>query len=376
MAGRASAYRRTVTLPWVRLAAVISIVFTSLTACEQGGGQAPSGPSGPSGVAAPADENWQSYGGNMSNWRYSSLTQVDTSNVKNLKGAWNFHVTYANKGSSFESTPVVVDGVMYVTSGRDDVWALNAKNGAVFWEYHPNIDTDKTPVCCGVVNRGVAVGDGKVYVGQVDGKLVALDQKGGAKLWEAQVGDPKKGFSETMAPLYYGGLVYIGMSGAEYETRGYVTAYRSRDGSQAWRWYTVPAPGQRGSETWPKGDAYLHGGGSMWMTPALDPRLGLIYLAVGNPGPDLDGGVRQGDNLYTESLVALNAKTGKYVWHFQQIHHDIWDYDTVSPIVLFDGMVNGQPARALAEAGKTGWVYILDRATGKPLVPIHERPVR
>src|SRR5437879_48844 len=334
MAGCATANPRTAALPWARLAAVVSMVVTALTACQQGGGQAPSGPAGPSGVAAPADQNWTTYGGNMSNWRYSSLTQVDTSNVKDLKGAWTFHATYANKGSSFESTPVVVDGVMYVTSGRDDVWALNATNGAMVWEYHPNIDTDKMPLCCGVVNRGVAVGDGKVYIAQVDGKLVALDQKGGGKLWEVQVGDPQKGFSETMAPLYNGGLVYIGMSGAEYETRGYVTAYHSRDGSQAWRWYTIPAPGQKGSETWPKGDIYLHGGGSRWVTPAVAQQLGLLYLAVGTPGPDLDGGVRQGDNLYTESLVALNAKTGKYVWHFQETHHDIWDHDAVSPIRL------------------------------------------
>jgi len=253
--------------------------------------------------------------------------------------------------------------------------ALDARNGGVIWEYHPNIDTDSTPLCCGVVNRGVAVGDGKVFVGQVDGRLVALDQKTGKKLWEAQVGDPSKGFSETMAPLFFDGLVYIGMSGAEYETRGYVTAYKSADGSQVWRWYTIPAPGEPGSETWPKGDAYLHGGGSMWMTPSLDPRLGYLYLAVGNPGPDLDGGVRQGDNLYTESLVALNAKTGKHVWHFQEIHHDIWDYDAVSPIVLFDGVVNGKQARGLAEAGKTGWSYLLDRATGRPLIPISEKAV-
>lgn len=369
-----------------RLGALLSLMFLALAACQSGGsttggspgstgGTGPGVTSGPSGVAAAPDKNWDTYGGNISNWRHSSLTQINTANVKDLKGAWTFHANYGNKASSFESTPIVVDGVMYVTSGRDDVWALNAKNGSPAWEYHPNIDTDKQPLCCGVVNRGVAVGDGKVFLGQVDGKLVALDQKTGGKLWEVMVGDPSKGFSETMAPLYRDGLVYIGMSGAEYETRGHVTAYNSKDGSMAWRWYTIPGPGEPGSDTWPKGDAYLHGGGSMWMTPALDPQLGLLYLAVGNPGPDLDGGVRAGDNLYTESLVALNAKTGKHVWHFQEIHHDIWDYDAVSPVVLFDGLVNGQQVRALAEAGKTGWVYVLDRATGKPQVPVPEKSV-
>jgi len=335
-------------------------------------------PASPGTIANAAGNDWPSYGGGgTANLRYSSLNQIHSCNVQHLRGAWTFHAKYGEKGSSFESTPVVINGVMYLTSGRDDVWALDAKTGSVKWEYHPGVNTDKINVCCGVVNRGVAVGAGKVFVGQVDGKLVALDQQTGAKTWEVLVGAPKDGYSETMAPLFYNNMVVIGISGAEYETRGYVTAYKADDGSQVWRWYTIPAPGEPGSETWPAGsDIWKHGGGSMWMTPAVDPDLGLLYLGVGNPGPDLDGTVRKGDNLYTESIVALHVNDGTYAWHFQEVHHDIWDYDAVSPAVLFDGTINGHPVKALAQAGKTGWVYLLDRATGKPLIPIDEKAVK
>jgi alcohol dehydrogenase (cytochrome c) len=172
-------------------------------------------------------------------------------------------------------------------------------------------------------------------------------------------------------------MVIIGISGAEYETRDYVTAYNSSDGTMKWRWFTIPAPGEKGSDSWPAGsDIWKHGGGSMWMTPAIDPDLGLLYITVGNPGPDLDGTVRKGDNLYTESIVALHVNDGTYAWHFQEVHHDIWDYDTVSPVILFDGTVNGKQAKAVAEAGKTGWVYILDRATGQPLIPAPDKSVK
>ncbi len=323
----------------------------------------------------PPGADWPNYGGSYYNQRYSTLTQINTSNVKNLKGAWTFHAKFGDKSSSFESTPVAINGVMYLTSGRDDVWALDAKNGQVLWEYHPNIDTDKVAVCCGLVNRGVAVGSGKVFVGEVNGHLVALDQQSGAKVWDVEVGSTTDGYSETMAPQYFDGMVIIGISGAEYENRGYVTAYNADTGAQVWRWYTIPAPGEPGSETWPPGDIYKHGGGSMWMTPAIDPDLGLLYLTVGNPGPDLDGTVRAGDNLYTESIVALDVHTGAYRWHYQTVHHDIWDYDATSPAVLFDTTINGKPVKGLAHAGKTGWVYLLDRVTGQPLVPIVEKPV-
>jgi quinohemoprotein ethanol dehydrogenase len=179
-----------------------------------------------------------------------------------------------------------------------------------------------------------------------------------------------------MAPVYYDGLVYIGVSGAEYEIRGHVTAYDAKTGEQVWRFYTMPGPGEFGHETWPQdNEMWKYGGGSMWQAPAIDPELGMLYIQVGNPSPDLDGTMRAGDNLFTESIVALDLKSGEYKWHFQEIHHDIWDYDTVSPNVLFDVEIDGQMVKGLGQAGKTGWVYLLNRETGEPLVGIEEKPV-
>lgn len=328
---------------------------------------------------APAGKDWPNYGGDYYNRRYSSLDQINTTNVKDLKAAWKFHIGFGDKPSSFETTPVVIDGVMYITSGRNDVWALGAKNGNVKWEYHPNFQNLGEPdikVCCGIVNRGVAVGSGKVFVARIDGQLVALDQETGKVAWQVEVGSPKDGYSETMAPQFYNGLVIIGISGAEYLTRGYVSAYDATNGKLVWRWFVVPEPGQPGSETWPAGsDIWKAGGGTMWTTPSIDSELGLVYVTTGNPGPDLDGSVRKGDNLYTDSIVALEVMTGKYRWHYQTVHHDIWDYDATSPAVLFDTTINDKPVKGLAHAGKTGFVYILDRVTGKPLVPINEKPV-
>src|SRR5260370_12710309 len=179
-----------------------------------------------------------------------------------------------------------------------------------------------------------------------------------------------------MAPLFWNGMVFIGISGAEYEIRGHVTQYDANSGRQLWRFFTIPAPGDLGGDTWPAGsDIWKSGGGSMWQAPALDPDLGMLYITVGNPSPDLDGSARAGDNLFTESIVALDAKTGARKWHFHEVHHDIWDYDVASPNVLFDVPMNGKTIKGLGEAGKTGWVYLLDRQTGAPLVGIDERLV-
>jgi alcohol dehydrogenase (cytochrome c) len=325
----------------------------------------------------PAGQEWTTYGGNLYNQRYSGLDQVNTQNVKDLKGAWVYHTNVYSSGTSFESVPIVVDGVMYLTGPQSQVYALDARNGQEKWKYVPTIqDLVSLPLCCGQVNRGVAVGDGLVFVGQVDGKLTALKQDTGEVAWSVDVGDPRAGYSETMAPIYFDGMVYIGVSGAEYEIRGYVTAYDAKSGDQVWRFYTIPEPGQPGSETWPQdNEMWKYGGGSMWQSPAVDPDLGMLYIQVGNPSPDLDGTMRAGDNLFTESIVALDLKTGEYKWHFQEIHHDIWDYDTVSPNVLFDVQIDGRTVKGLGQAGKTGWVYLLNRETGEPLVGIEEKPV-
>jgi alcohol dehydrogenase (cytochrome c) len=328
-------------------------------------------------VGEPAGTNWSVYGGNLYNQRYSSLNQITTSNVANLKGAWTFHTGSASSASSFESSPIVVDGTMYLTGPQSQVYALDARTGNQLWNYVPALtDIAALPLCCGQVNRGVGFGQGKVFVAQLDAKLVALDAGSGQVLWSVPDDDPRAGYSQTMAPLYWNGMVFIGVSGAEYEIRGHVTAYDATTGQQVWRFFTSPAPGDFGSDTWPAGtDMWKFGGGSVWQTPALDPDLGLLYVTVGNPSPDLDGSQRGGDNLFTEAIVALDAKSGARKWHFQEVHHDIWDYDTVSPNVLFDVSVNGKTVKGIGQTGKTGWVYLLDRQTGTPIVGIDERKV-
>jgi alcohol dehydrogenase (cytochrome c) len=328
-------------------------------------------------VGEPSGSNWGVYGGNLFNQRYSSLNQINTSNVANLKGAWTYHTGSASAATSFESSPVVVDGTMYLTGPQSQVYALDARTGQEMWKYVPELaNIGSLPLCCGQVNRGVGIGQGKVFVGQLDAKLVALDARSGQPAWSVQVDDPRAGYSETMAPLYWNGMVFIGISGAEYEIRGHVSAYDADTGQQLWRFYTIPAPGDFGNDTWPAGtDMWKFGGGSVWQTPALDPDLGLLYVTVGNPSPDLDGSIRAGDNLFTESILALDAKSGTRTWHFQEIHHDIWDYDVVSPNVLFDVSVNGKTVKGIGQTGKTGWVYLLDRATGVPIVGIDERIV-
>jgi len=329
-------------------------------------------------LQSPVGKDWVTNGGNLTNQRYSTLKQIDTSNVKQLKGAWMTRLKGSGFGGkySFEATPLVKDGVMYIVTGNDDVFALNAKTGEFLWERWSGIDQKITSVCCGWVNRGLAMGEGMLFLGQFDANVVALDIKTGKEVWRTPIEVWQDGYGITSAPLYYDGIVYSGITGGEYGVRGRLTALDAKTGKVLWRWYTLPGPGEVGAGTWPAGtDHYSRGGATIWNTPALDPQLGLVYFAVGNCGPDYDGSMREGDNLFCASIVALKAKTGEYAWHFQQVHHDIWDYDAASPVVLFDTVINGQPRKGIAEAGRTGWVYILDRTNGKPLIGIEERPV-
>jgi quinohemoprotein ethanol dehydrogenase len=329
-------------------------------------------------LRSPVGKDWITNGGNLTNQRYSTLKQIDTTNVKQLKGAWMTRLKSSGLGGkySFEASPLIKDGVMYVVTGNDDVFALNAKTGEILWEYWSGIDQKISTICCGWVNRGLAMGEGLLFSGQLDGNVVALDMKTGKLRWKAPIEKWENGYSITSAPLYYDGIVYSGISGGEFGVRGRLTALDARNGEIRWRWYTLPGPGEVGSDTWPAGtDHATRGGATIWNTPALDPDLGLVYFATGNCGPDYDGSMREGDNLFCASMVALKAKTGEYAWHFQQVHHDIWDYDAASPMVMFDTVIDGQPRKAIAEAGRTGWVYILDRTNGKPLIGIDEKPV-
>jgi quinohemoprotein ethanol dehydrogenase len=323
-------------------------------------------------------EGWRTNGGNLYNQRYSPLTLIDRSNVAQLKGVWRTHLNGSGLGPQYsgEAQPLIHDGVAYIITGANDVFALSVESGTILWQYAASLDPKITTVCCGWTNRGVGLGDGKVFFGALDGRLVALDMRTGREAWSVQAERWQEGFSITSAPLFLDGMVITGFSGAEMGARGRVKAYDARNGKLLWTFYTVPGPNEPGHETWPQdNDVWQHGGGTVWQTPAVDRELGLIYFSTGNPGPDFNGAVRAGDNLYTASIVAIEARTGKYRWHFQEVHHDIWDYDAPNPVVLFDATIGGVTRKGLAQVGKTGWAYILDRVTGKPLIGIEERAV-
>lgn len=327
-------------------------------------------------------KNWLTYGKDYSNTRYVTSKQITAQNVATLVPRW----VYQTSGpiGSFETTPLVVDGAMYLTTPFSHAIAVDARTGKQLWRYEHKMTA--TPIiCCGPNNRGVAVAYGRVYMATLDARLVALDQKTGKVLWDVQVADPTAGYSLTLAPLAYKGMIIVGNSGAEYGVRGFVDAYSPTDGKRVWRFWTIPDTGWEGkwSATTPEGeklnrelnkekgdfakykDAWQRGGGSTWMTPAVDPETDTLFIMVGNPSPDLDGEIRPGDNLYTESMVALDASKGTYKWHYQYVPHDVWDLDAVSPAVLFETTVDGRRVKAVGHAGKTGWFYIHDRATGK-----------
>jgi quinohemoprotein ethanol dehydrogenase len=337
----------------------------------------------------PPSADWPLVGGDWGNTRFSPLARIDASNVKTLKGAWMARLNSGfGPGYSQQGTPVVQNGVMYITTGQQDIFALDAKTGAIKWEYRTTSDP-KTPD--NKAKRGVALGEGMVFGAESDlrkglpagsrpealTRLFALDQKTGKKLWEHELGeDVPKNLRQYVAapPLYYKGLVYISISGGDGGLRGRLTAHDAKTGKEVWRWWAVPGPGEMGHETW-EGDSWKTGGGAMWVQPAVDPDLGLIYVNTGNPWPDYNGSTRGGDNLFTSSIVALDAATGKYRWHYQTVRHDLWDFDMPTPIVLFDQVYNGQPRKALAAHSKQGWVYILDRVTGKPIIGVEEKSV-
>jgi len=330
-------------------------------------------------MAQPQASAWPTNGGSFTNQRYSPLDQINRDNVANLKAEWRAHLNGSGMSTrnSAEGTPIYQDGKLYISTGDSDVFAFDVDTGEMIWDYVSVFpESSGQQVCCGWDNRGVAIGEGKVFVGQLDAKLVALDQETGEVSWEAQGVRWEDGYSITSAPLYYDGMVITGYSGAEKGVRGLVQAFDAATGEEVWTFWTVPGPGEFGHDTWPQdNDVWKYGGATVWQTPALDPELGLIYFSTGNPGPDMNGVIRAGDNLFSTSMVAIDVHTGEYRWHFQQVHHDLWDYDAPNPVIIFDLEINGEQRKAVAEASKTGWVYILDRITGEPLVGIEERPV-
>ncbi len=373
------------------------------------------------------DREWSVFGGNNLHQRHSTLTQISPDNIQNLAPAWQF-----NSGikSTFQATPIVKSGVMYVSLPFNDVVALNAKSGELIWRYqHDRIESRE--MCCGPANRGVAVTDEHVFMGTVDGRLIALDVNTGEKAWDKDVTQGDSGIQEdvaslaggtegevsgtsgvglNMAPMVYNGNVIIGITGVgyglhldspdpdaplgavvgiagKYGRRGFLAAYDVETGEQRWQFDTIPEQGWEGDylastpdgELLPRdieaekasaeqyADAWRYGGGSAWSTPAIDHDTDTLFFGTGNPSPQMEGSSRPGDNLYTSSLVALDANTGKIKWHFQQVPHDMWGYDVASPPVLFDVHQDGKSVAAVGQAGKTGWFYVINRETGKLL---------
>ena len=381
-----------------------------------------------------ADNNWSLYGNEYNNQRFSHLAQINRQNVKQLKLAWKYQT---GRKASFQTTPLIIDGVMYITTPFNDVIALQADRGEEIWRYRHELRTDK--FCCGPANRGAAIAGNKVYIVTIDGRLIALDKTSGKLLWDETITDTaagtaeqleavtgikefagakqtgQTGYSLNMAPQVYDGIIYVGITGAGYGLhleqqvdgesvisvgsfaggnhglRGFISAHDADTGEELWRWYSVPEEGWEGRWTRKLDygqtlnrdveeekrnaekyrDSWRLGGGSIWTTPAIDPELNLLYIGTGNPSPQMEGSTRPGDNLYTVSLVALDARTGELRWHYQQVPHDRWGYDVASPPVLFDYVENGKTIKAVGQASKLGWFFIHDRETGR-LIRISE----
>ncbi len=312
--------------------------------------------------AAAEPHNWMMYSGTYASQRYSTLSQINPSNVKNLEQKWIFQAESLEK---FETTPLVVDGIMYITQAPSDALALDAKTGRVFWIYRYYPSTDARP-CCGSVNRGLAILGDTLFLATLDAHLVALDAKTGRPIWNTRVANASAGYAMTVAPLVVKDKVIVGVAGGEFGIRGFIAAYDVRTGREAWRFNTIPGPGEPGHETWQgQADAWEHGGGAIWTTGSYDPALNLTYWGTGNPGPDWNPGQREGDNLYSDSVVALDPDTGKLKWFFQFTPNDPYDYDSTQVPVLVDANWNGSPRKLMMWANRNGFFYVLDRATGQ-----------
>ena len=322
---------------------------------------------------AQASNEWGVYGGDYGNTRYSTLNQINSGNVKKLNVAW---IRSLGSLESQQSTPLIINGTMYVTTstGPKYVFALDARTGAIKWKYEPELPGDYfATVCCGLDNRGAAYANGKLFVGRLDAKLVALDANTGKELWTATVQDYKKGHAITSPPVVYKNLVVTGIAGGEYGVRGFVEAFDQNTGKSVWKTYTIPGPGEPGNETW-KGDSWKTGAGSTWYVGSYDPKLNLVYWSTSNGGPW--GGQTRGNdssnilpytNLWTSSQIAFDGDTGRVVWAYQMTPSDVWDFDGVNEGVLADLNIGGAKQPALMKADRNGFFYVLNRESGKLL---------
>jgi alcohol dehydrogenase (cytochrome c) len=318
-------------------------------------------------------QNWLTYSGSVLSQRHSALTQITPDNVKNLELQWVFQARSLEK---YEATSIVADGVLYTVQAPNDVVALDAATGRVFWTYSHTPAAQARP-CCGRVNRGVAILGDTLFMATIDARLIALDAKTGRPLWNVTVDGarPEAGYAFTLAPLVVKDKVIIGTAGGEYGIRGFLAAFDARTGKEVWRFYTIPGEGEPGNRTW-QGDSWKTGGASVWMTGSYDQESNLTFWGIGNPGPDWNGDNREGDNLYSNSVVALNADTGKLSWHFQFSPHDEFDFDSTQVPVLADMPWQGRPRKVMLWANRNGFFYVLDRTTGefllgKPFVEVN-----
>jgi alcohol dehydrogenase (cytochrome c) len=310
-------------------------------------------------------QNWLTYYGNYRGWRYSALDQINTTNVKRLVVKWAFQT---GPDENFQVTPLVVDGVMYLTNEKNHVFALDAATGKMLWRYssYKLPDPGKMPIRIygAGISRGVSLAKGKVLMGTLDAHLLALDAGTGKLLWEVQVGDYEEGQGFTSPPLIVKDKAVIGVLTSEFPTRGFIDAYDIETGKQVWRFRTIPGPGEPGNETW-GGDSWRYGCGAASMPGTYDPELNLVYIGTAQPCPMLDGEVRPGDNLYTSTILALDPDTGKLNWYFQPNPHDLWNYEALDERILVDIEHQGRPVKALLQANKNGYFYALDRTSGR-----------
>jgi alcohol dehydrogenase (cytochrome c) len=306
---------------------------------------------------------WLTYSGDYTNQRHSPLTQITPDNVHRLTPQWVFQTDTLGK---FEATPLALDSVIYITGPLDTGWALDARTGRQLWRYRRDLPSGLI-ACCGLINRGFGLLGDRLFKTTLDAHVVAISMKSGAMIWDTAMEDYRNGYSGTTAPLVVKDKVIVGVAGAEYGVRGFIDAYDAQTGKRSWRFYTTAGPGDPGHSTWRGTDpkAWEKGGGSIWVNGAYDPELNLVYWGTGNAGPDYDGSAREGDNLYTASIVALDADTGRLRWHYQFTPHDVWDWDATQMPVLADLTIGGQPRKVVMFANRNGFFYLLDRATGQ-----------
>lgn len=309
-------------------------------------------------------DEWITYSGSIDGHRYSPLSEITPQNVSRLRVRWISQFDTPER--TIESTPLVVGGVIFITEPPSNAVAIEAKTGKVLWRYFRAVPDD-VPLCCGRMNRGLAILGNTLFLGTIDGYLVALNANTGSVVWETQVASNSDGYSITVAPLVVNNSVVVGVAGGEYGIRGFLAAYDPVSGKQQWLFHTIPGPGEIGHQTW-ENDAWKTGGGPTWVTGSYDPALDLIYWGVGNPAPDFNGDVRPGDNLFTASVIALKASSGKLAWYFQFIPHDEHDWDSNQTPILADVLINGVERKVICWANRNGFYYVLDRATGEFLV--------